>query len=382
MDNARPILAKTGWTRNNPYHATMTENRVISGPKSAHDIRHIVFELADSGITYKAGDALGVIPVNAPDLVELWLKRLGVTAETMIPGKDAPLGKLLSTGLEIVKPSKELLRGLEPLIKNAELSRVLRGGDQDAIDVYLWGKGALDLMNLAPDLALDPAQIIGWLKPLHHRAYSISSSPKAHPGEIHLTVAAVRWTYHDRPHRGVCSTYLADRVPIGESAGVFLISNRYFCVPDDDGAPMIMVGPGTGIAPFRAFLQERRERGATGTNWLFFGDQHRENDFLYEQEIMDMNASGLLNRLDLAFSRDQDEKVYVQHRMEENGKDLYGTLEEGGYFFVCGDATHMAQDVEIALHNIIKNHSGLDSDAAAEYVNHLKRERRYVRDVY
>ena len=237
-------------------------------------------------------------------------------------------------------------------------------------------------MNLNPDLALDPTQVITWLKPLQHRAYSISSSPKAHPGEVHLTVAAVRWMYENRPHRGVCSTFLADHVPEGAQAGIFMSPNKSFRVPEDDSVPMIMVGPGTGVAPFRAFLEERRERGASGANWLFFGDQHRASDFIYEDEISAFSSSGLLTRLDLAFSRDQAEKVYVQHRMVENGKDLFAQLEEGGYFYVCGDATRMARDVDEALHQIIETQGGMSSEAAIEYVNRLKRDKRYVRDVY
>ncbi|MEM6659689.1 MAG: sulfite reductase subunit alpha, partial [Pseudomonadota bacterium] len=233
-----------------------------------------------------------------------------------------------------------------------------------------------------PDVPLDPVQVVSWLKPLQHRAYSISSSPKAHAGEVHLTVAAVRWMYENRTHRGVCSTFLADHVPQGARAGIFLSANKSFRVPQDDSVPMIMVGPGTGIAPFRAFLEERRERGATGANWLFFGDQHRSSDFIYEDEIGAFSSSGLLTRLDLAFSRDQAEKVYVQHRMIENGKDLYAQLQQGGYFYVCGDATRMAKDVDATLHQIIETHGGMTPDAAAEYVNRLKRDKRYVRDVY
>ncbi|MEM1305000.1 MAG: sulfite reductase subunit alpha, partial [Planctomycetota bacterium] len=377
--------AASGWSKKNPFPATVVDNRNLSGAKSAKEIRHVAFDLADSGMTYEAGDALGVRPTNSPELVDAWLERLGADHETTVPGKsgdETPLGELLSTGLEIATPSRELIEGVEPLVRNSELSHVLSAGDNEAIDKYLWGKDSLDLLNLDPSVELDPEQVVGWLKPLQHRAYSISSSPNAHPGEVHLTVAAVRWTANGRPHGGVCSTYLADRVPEGEQAGVFMLPNKSFRVPTDDAAPMIMVGPGTGIAPFRAFLEERRHRGATGTNWLFFGDQTRENDFIYEQEIQEMSDSGLLTRLDLAFSRDQAEKIYVQHRMQENGKALYGLLEEGGHFYVCGDASRMARDVDAALHAVVEEHGALSPDEAAEYVNTLKREKRYVRDVY
>ncbi|MEO0960317.1 MAG: sulfite reductase subunit alpha, partial [Pseudomonadota bacterium] len=373
---------KATWNRKNPYAARMAENRVLSGRGSAKEIRHIAFDLGDSGLAYEAGDALGVMPVNAPDLVERWLTRLGAEHDHAVPGKDAPLGTLLSAQLEIMTPSKELIRGLEPLIGHAELSHVMGAADNEALKDFLWGRDALDLLNLNPDIALDAAEVVSWLKPLQHRAYSISSSPKAHPGEVHLTVAAVRWMYDEREHRGVCSTFLADHVPEGASAGIFMSPNKAFRVPKDDDRPMIMVGPGTGIAPFRAFLEERRERGAGGMNWLFFGDQHRDRDFIYRDEIGEMSASGLLTRLDLAFSRDQAEKIYVQHRMLENGKDLFGLLEEGGHFYVCGDASRMAKDVDNALHKLIETQGAMTPEAAAEYVNRLKRKKRYVRDVY
>ena len=377
-----PAPVKTGWSRKNPYSAKAIDNRVLSGEKSAKEIRHIAFALGDSEMSYKTGDALGVVPINQTDLVEAWLERLDAAPDTQIPNKDLTLGELLSHKLEISTPSHELLEGIKPHVNDDELSRVMSIGDKEAIDSYLWNKDSLDLLNLAPDLKFDVAEVISWLKPLQYRAYSISSSPKAHPGEVHLTVAAVRWNYNSRPHRGVCSTYLADMVPTGETAGVFMMPNKLFGVPEDDTAPMIMVGPGTGIAPFRAFLEERRELGASGINWLFFGDQHRAEDFIYEDEIGEMSSSGLLNRLDLAFSRDQDEKIYVQHRMLENGKDLFGLLQEGAYFFVCGDAQRMARDVDSALHKIIESHGGMSNESATEYVNDLKREKRYVRDVY
>ena len=381
---AQPAEApkKSGFSRKNPYLSTMVDNRVLSGGDSAKEIRHLAFDLGDSGLTYEAGDALSVMPVNAPDLVDAIVSRLGATADTSVAGQDKPLAAVLTTDLEIMTPSRDLIRALAPLAQDAEFSHVVEHGDKEALDAFLWGKDTLDLLNLNPDLKLDPVEFLSWLKPLQHRAYSISSSPKAHPGEVHLTVAAVRWTHNHRPHRGVCSTFLADHVPEGASAGIFMSPNKSFRVPQDDSVPMIMVGPGTGIAPFRAFLEERRERAATGANWLFFGDQHRAIDFIYEDEISEMSRTGLLSRLDLAFSRDQAEKIYVQNRMVENGRDLYAMLEEGGHFYVCGDASRMARDVDEALHTIIETQGGMTSEAATEYVTRLKREKRYVRDVY
>ncbi len=381
-DAAPSSTKKSGWGRKNPFMSTMVENRVLSGAKSAKEIRHIAFNLGDSGMTYEAGDALGVMPLNAPDLVDKWLTRLGAVAATEAPGFDAPLGEVLTRRLEIMTPSRDLIRAIEPLVKDDELSHVVTNGDKEALDHYMWGKDALDLLNMNPDVTLDVGEVLGWLKPLQHRAYSISSSPKAHEGEVHLTVAAVRWMYDQRQHRGVCSTWMADHVPEGAQAGIFMSPNKSFRVPEDDAAPMIMVGPGTGLAPFRAFLEERRERGATGPNWLFFGDQHRATDFIYEDEIAGFSESGLLTRLDLAFSRDQAEKIYVQNRMVENGKELFSQLDAGGSFYVCGDATRMAKDVDAALHAIVAEHGGLSEDAAVDYVNKMKLEKRYVRDVY
>jgi sulfite reductase (NADPH) flavoprotein alpha-component len=322
------------------------------------------------------------MPVNAPDLVDSFINRLGAKADAVVAGKDQPLAEVLRTQFEITTPSRDLIRALEPQIKDDELTHVVSNGDKEALDAFLWGKDTLDLLNLNPNLELDAAELLGLLKPLQHRAYSISSSPSAHAGEVHLTVAAVRWLNEGRAHGGVCSTFLADHVPDGASAGIFMTPNKNFRVPSDDSVPMIMVGPGTGIAPFRAFLEERQTRGAVGSNWLFFGDQHRESDFIYGDQLSEMSANGLLTRLDLAFSRDQAEKIYVQNRMIENGKDLYAQLEQGGHFYVCGDATRMARDVDTALHSIIETQGGMSSEAATEYVNRLKRDKRYVRDVY
>jgi len=376
-DKTKPV-----WGRKNPFNSTMLENRILSGPGSGKEIRHIAFDLGDSGMKYEAGDALGVMPFNSPDLVNGWLDRLGAKADDAIDHEDRSLGDLLQSKYEIMTPSRDMIRALEPLMKHDELSFVVKSGDKDALAHFLWGKDALDLMNLNPSLKLSVSEVLSWLKPLQHRAYSISSSPKAHKGEVHLTVAAVRWMYQNRSHGGVCSTFLSDYVSKGRSAGIFMSPNKSFRVPEDDAVPMIMVGPGTGIAPFRAFLEERRERSATGTNWLFFGDRYRASDFIYEDEIRALSDSGVLNRLDLAFSRDQSEKIYVQNRMVENGKDLFNLLQEGGYFYVCGDAAQMAKDVDNALHGIIETQGSMTPEAAISYVNRLKREKRYVRDVY
>lgn len=369
-------VARSGWTRKNPFTAEVVGNRLLSGAGSDKEIRHLEFALADSGIEYEAGDALAVIPENSPVLVDAIAEHFRVSTDTLV--NDEPLGELLGQKYEIGTPSKDLLGEVENRADNEELSHVLRGGVKETLDRWLYGKDVLDVLRIAGD-DLSIEEFVGLLKPLQHRAYSISSSALAHPDQIHLTVAAVRYQASGRERGGVCSTFLADR---GSTAKIFLQPNRSFRVPTDDDAAMVMVGPGTGVAPFRAFLQERSLRGAKGRNWLFFGDQHRAHDFAYEDEIVGWQESGVLNRLDLAFSRDQTEKVYVQTRMLEQGRELFSWLEEGGHFYVCGDALRMAKDVDKALHVVVSEHGGMDELAATDYVNSLKREKRYVRDVY
>ncbi|CAN5505120.1 sulfite reductase flavoprotein subunit alpha [soil metagenome] len=368
--------ARSGWTRKNPFLAEVLVNRLLSGAGSGKEIRHYEFALADSGITYEAGDALAVIPENDPALVAAIADHFRVSADTLVDGE--PLGDLLGHRYEISTPSKDLLGEVESRAENEEFSHALRGGVKENLDRWLYGKDILDILRIGGD-ELSLEEFVGLLKPLQHRAYSISSSSLAHPDHIHLTVASVRYQNTGRMRGGVCSTFLADR---GATAKIFLQPNKAFRVPGDDSVPMIMVGPGTGIAPFRAFLQERERRGAAGPNWLFFGDQHQADDYIYADELVGWSSSGLLNRLDLAFSRDQPEKIYVQTRMLEQGKELFAWLQDGGHFYVCGDATRMAKDVDAALHEVVVEHGGLDRDEAGEYVNNLKREKRYVRDVY
>lgn len=377
---AVPARQAAGWSRKNPYAARLAVNRRLSGSASAKEIRHYEFDLGDSGLQYEAGDALGVMPVNDPALVRLLLARLGADPHT--PAGDTSLEALLTGGLEISTPSRELIAEVERRAGNAELTHVLRNGDKEALDAFLWGKDVSDLVALAPPSSFSADDMLLLLKPLQHRAYSISSSPHAVSGYVHLTIASVRYHTDGRDRGGVCSTFLADRVAQGGAAGIFVSQNKSFRLPADNDAPVIMVGPGTGIAPFRAFLQERQIRGAKGRNWLFFGDQHRHSDFVYQEDLTEMSRDGILSRLDLAFSRDQQEKVYVQTRMRENGKALFSWLEEGASFYVCGDASRMARDVDSALAEIIAAHGSLTEEKASEYIAGMKREKRYLRDVY
>ena len=372
---------KSKWTRKNPFNAPLTTNRLLSGEGSAKEIRHYEFDLSNDGPSYVAGDALNVIPTNDPALVAAWLDRLGASEDAAVTGKDLSLGELLFSQLEISTPNSDFVKAVAKQAGDDHLNHIVGHGDKEAMEAYLWSKDALDLMLLHPQVQFSVDELVSLLKPLQHRAYSISSSSKKHPDSVHLTIASVRYESHGRKHGGVASCFLADRVG-DASAKVFISPNKAFRVPEDADVPMIMVGPGTGIAPFRAFLQERQATGAQGINWLFFGDQHEKCDYIYKDELEDLQNAGVLHRLDLAFSRDQAQKIYVQTRMHENAKELFAALEEGGHFFVCGDATRMAKDVDRALHDIVAEQGGMQDKDAVEYVNRLKKEKRYVRDVY
>ncbi len=376
--------AKSAYNRKNPFPAKMRVNRIVTALDSSKETRHYEISIAGSGLSYEAGDALCVIPTNCPDLVADLCKALGCTGDEDEPVNDElmKLSEALRTHFEIKLPSKEFIEEIAARSGDQELNSLLAAGDKDKLADYLWGRDILDLMRQFPGVEFSAAEFLALLKPLQHRAYSISSSGKKHPDSVHLTVASVRYDAHGRQHKGVCSTYLADLVGEETDVRIFFTPNNHFRVPSDNSLPMIMVGPGTGIAPFRAFLQEREFRKASGKNWLFFGDRNAATDFIYREEIETMQASGLLTRLDLAFSRDQEEKIYVQDRMKENGAELYAWLEQGGYFFVCGDAYRMAKDVDQALHDVIRVHGNKTLVEAAEYVNQLKKDKRYVRDVY
>ena len=373
-----PAKKKPKWSRKNPYPSVLAESRRLSGPGSAKDIHHFEFALDDPDLAYAAGDALGVVPLNDPALVAALLERFAADPEHDVAGR--PLRQVLMHDVEIATPSKDLLNELARRAPESDLARGVHSHDRAALDRWIWGRDVLELLEDHPPLGID--EFLPLLRPLQHRSYSISSSPLAAPGRVALTIASVRYERGRRARGGVCSTFLADRLAVGETAGVFVSPNTTFRPPADGDTPMVMVGPGTGIAPFRAFLQERRETGARGRNWLFFGDQHRAHDFLYEDELTEMADQGVLHRLDLAFSRDQADKIYVQTRMREHGAELFSWLAGGAHFYVCGDATHMAKDVDAALHEVVARHGAMDADDAADYVATMRKEKRYVRDVY
>jgi len=382
LESAPEAPVIPGSNKQNPYAAALATNKRLSGEQSAKDIRHFEFDLTDSGLKYEAGDALGIIPVNDAELVSLLLNELKADYETPVPGFDRNLGDLLTHQFEISEPSRKLIEWVGQHTSNQELLHVLQHDDKDTLANWLWGKDTLDLLQLELKRSLSVPEFVAMLRPLQHRAYSISSSSKAHPNQVHLTIASVRYHSGGRERKGVCSIYLAERVRRGEKPAIFISPNKAFRVPQNNSAPLIMVGPGTGIAPFRAFLQERQATGAEGKNWLFFGDQHQEHDYIYADELAGWQQSGLLTNLDLAFSRDQEEKIYVQNRMLEKGAELYAWLQEGAYFYVCGDASRMAKDVDAALYEVVRQFGGLSSERAAAYIDQLKKDKRYLRDVY
>jgi sulfite reductase (NADPH) flavoprotein alpha-component len=288
----------------------------------------------------------------------------------------------LYSRLDITALSRPLVEKYANLIDSGALRTLLADPDEKMLQAYCEGRDILDLVTANPPTDLSPQAFVGMLRRLPARLYSIASSLTAHPGQVHLTVGAVRYQAHGRNREGVCSTFLADRLGSGEPLGVFVQINKNFRLPTDGDTPIVMVGPGTGIAPFRAFVEEREAAGAKGKNWLFFGDQHRQTDFLYREEWEDKLARGVLTKLDLAFSRDQANKVYVQTRMLENAAELYAWLRQGAYFYVCGDASRMAADVHEALHQVVMLGGGMDRDRAEVYVAELTEAKRYQRDVY
>ena len=373
---------RSEWNRKNPFPARLSVNKLLSKNGSGKEIRHYEVDISDSGIEYSAGDVINVLPVNNSTLVSLIIERLDIDPSYIPNGKEQSLEVLFTSYYEISTPGKKLVTYLEEKLNNKSLSKVVKNSHKQALSDYLWGKDILDLLNIDPDFHFDVDEFLSNLKPLQHRAYSISSSPKKYPDSVHMTISSVRWLTNNRDHLGVCSTYLADRVNDDQKVNIFMSPNKAFRIPENHETPMIMVGPGTGIAPFRAFLDEREIIGASGQNWLFFGDQTREFDFIYENEFSEKLKKGILTKLDLAFSRDQDEKIYVQDRMLESSAELFRWLEKGAYFYVCGDALRMAKDVDATLRKIIEMEGNMTSEKADAYVNNLKKEKRYLRDVY
>jgi sulfite reductase (NADPH) flavoprotein alpha-component len=370
-------------TKARPAPARMLRNVRLNRPGALKDTRCFALATGDAGLEYEAGDALGVWPTNCPELVDelIGLTRLHADAPVHVSGAgDMRLAEALATHYEIARPSPEALRLIAARTPEPGLGHLLVDDRRAELKSWMWGQQLADVLHEFP-AALSAEELLGVLKRMQPRLYSISSSPKAHAGEVHLTVSAVRYDNGRRKRKGVSSTFLADRAHEAD-VPVFVQKSAHFRPPRQGDTPMIMVGPGTGVAPFRGFLHERRARGDAGRNWLFFGEQHAATDFYYRDELEGMGKSGLLSRFDVAFSRDQHDKVYVQDRMRENGAELWSWLQEGANFYVCGDASRMAKDVDAALREIVARHGGMSEERAAEYVSSLAKDKRYVRDVY
>jgi sulfite reductase (NADPH) flavoprotein alpha-component len=374
--------AVSAYSRKNPFPARLTAARSLTGADSGKETLHFEVSLSGSGLAYECGDSLGVFPANDAAEVEAVLTATGLSGDEDIESAGTSLREVLTRHVTLREPSRQLLAAILGKCPDAaELSELIDPEAKSVMDDWIDGREVLDILRAYPQAKFTPDELVKVLRKLQPRLYSIASSPKAHPEAVHLTVAVVRYELHGRQRQGVCSTYLADRVQGGEMP-VFIHSAKHFRPPEDPAVPVIMVGPGTGIAPFRAFLQEREATGAPGKTWLFFGDRNRATDFLYEDEINAWRERGVLHRLDTAFSRDQAEKVYVQHRMIEHGAELWQWLGEGGCFYVCGDASRMAKDVDDALHRIVEEHGGKSKEEATAYVDELKKTKRYRKDVY
>jgi sulfite reductase (NADPH) flavoprotein alpha-component len=372
------------YSRTNPFTARIASVMRLTHQDAPKDTRHVAIDLLDSGLTYEPGDALGVCPVNCPDLVRGVIEQLHATGDEPVGADGSPLKPLreaLATEFALNRCPTELLEMLSAAandpVEAAQL-RELAAADGGPVA----GADLCEVLERFPSARPSLAELTAALPRLQPRLYSISSSLKRHPGQVHLTVGVVRFESAGRWRNGVASHFLGVRSNAGDPVRVFVHQSPKFRLPADSNTPIIMVGPGTGIAPFIAFLQEREATGAKGRNWLLFGNQYIEMDFLYREQLDRWADGSLITRLDVAFSRDSTDKVYVQHRMLQNGAELWSWLEAGAYFYVCGDAKRMAPDVDAALIEIARDHSRLSPADAKAYVAKLAKDKRYLRDVY
>lgn len=380
----------SGYNKDNPFQATLTENRILNGEGSAKDTRHLVINLAGSGLRYDTGDSIGVYPTNEPEKVQAILDICGFTGEETVslPKTEGAvrLSDALACKLSLAQPSKKILEFLRTKTtdedERSRLEALVAKENTVTTREYLAEREYHDLLEEFPSVRPDPQELVDQMRRLNPRLYSIASSCLANPEEVHLTVAPVRYTTNERERRGVCSTFLADRVNLDDQKCPVFVSKSHFGLTEDPACDIIMVGPGTGIAPFRAFLQEREKTGATGRNWLFFGDQHGDSDYLYQEEFEGYLESGLLTRIDLAWSRDQDFKIYVQDRIRENAAEIWSWLQGGACFYVCGDAKRMAKDVDTALRDIMVQEGKMSEEEAVAALKLMRKEKRYLRDVY
>lgn len=381
-----PSLLDSGYSRSNPYYAEVLEVINLNGRGSNKETLHVELSLEDSGISYEPGDSLGIFPNNDPELVDLLIQELSFSPTESVTinkqGEVLAFREALLTYFEITVLTKPLVEKFAKITTNPALEDLLAKGNEDKLKAYINGRDLLDLIRDYGPIEADVQTFVALLRKLPTRLYSIASSYKANPDEAHLTIGAVRYHANGRDRNGVCSVQIAERIQPGDKLPIYIQNNENFKLPENPDTPIIMVGPGTGVAPFRSFLQEREEIGAEGKAWLFFGDQHFVTDFLYQTEWQNWLKDGVLTKMSIAFSRDKAEKVYVQHRMLEHSKELFEWLEEGAVLYVCGDERHMAHDVHQTLLTIIQKEGKMALEKAEEYIASMTQTKRYQRDVY
>lgn len=374
------------YSRTSPFLAEVLENTNLNGRGSDRETRHLVLSLEGSGFQFEPGDCVGIYPENHPVLVDMLIEAMGWKPDESVPvnkqGEERPLREALLRSYEITVLTRPLLEQAAKLTSNPGLGELLEPGREQELKAYLAER---DLLDLAEDFSpwnVPAREFVSILRKMPARQYSIASSQQANPDEVHLTIRTVRYEAHGRERYGVCSVQCAERLQPGDTLPIYIHHNPNFKLPADPSKPIVMIGPGTGVAPFRAFVEERAELGADGKSWLFFGDRRFLTDFLYQVEWQRWLKDGALTQMDVAFSRDTPEKVYVQHRMLQKGKELYRWIEEGAYVYVCGDEKHMAHDVHAALLTILEREGGLNAEEAAAYLSEMQRQKRYQRDVY
>ncbi|MEH7476271.1 assimilatory sulfite reductase (NADPH) flavoprotein subunit [Bacillus altitudinis] len=378
--------AVSEYSRTNPFYAEVLENINLNGRGSNKETRHLELSLEGSGLVYEPGDSLGIYPTNDPALVDELIQTCGWNEEEAVTvhknGDTLPLKEALTSHFEITVLTKPLLQKIAALTKSESLHALLEEGNEEKLKEYIAGRDLVDAARDFGPFEGTAAEFTSILRKIPARLYSIASSLKANDEEVHLTIGAVRYDAHGRERQGVCSILCAERLQPGDTLPVYIQHNQNFKLPQDPDTPIIMVGPGTGIAPFRSFMQEREEMGANGKSWLFFGDQHFVTDFLYQTEWQKWLKDGVLTKMDVAFSRDTEEKVYVQHQMKKQSKELFEWLEQGAYVYICGDEKHMAHDVHNTLLSIIQEEGAMSKEKAESYLANLQQQKRYQRDVY
>ncbi|MGD6816061.1 assimilatory sulfite reductase (NADPH) flavoprotein subunit [Metabacillus sp. 84] len=374
------------YTRTNPFYAEILESINLNGRGSDKETTHLELSLEGSGLSYEPGDSLGIYPENDPALVNLIIDEMkwdeNETVKVNKQGETKSLKEALTSNFEITVLTKPLLEQSSQLTDSKELKELLSEGHEEELKTYLKGRDLLDLLRDYGPWKGSAQDLLSILRKIPGRLYSIASSLEANPEEVHLTIGAVRYESYGRSRSGVCSILCAERLQPGDKLPVYVQSNQNFKLPENGDTPIIMIGPGTGIAPFRSFMQEREEKGAGGRSWLFFGDRHFVTDFLYQTEWQKWIKDGVLTKMNVAFSRDTAEKVYVQHRMLENSKELYEWIQSGAAVYVCGDEKNMAHDVHNSLITIIAKEGNMGKEEAEKYIAAMQQEKRYQRDVY